>query len=232
MILCLHFNMHSVVIIEDDKTILSHVKNLLSKESCVVTTIDGPALFLDFVNQKNSYDCIVLDRLVGHLDTKTYLKQIKNNNPHAGVLIVSAINTPSERAELINLGADDYIGKPFVDQELLARLRSLLRRGSTQRVQYRQLNSAILDLEKRLLMVAEKSEMLPSKEFLLLKVLTDDVGKVYEKNYLLETVWGFDSSVESNVLEVTIANLRKKISYLKANFEIKNMRNSGYWIEI
>lgn len=224
--------MHSVLVVEDDKTISNHLKNLLSKESCSTTQIGDTASFLEFVGKKNQYDAILLDRLIGHLDTKQFLKQIKNNNPQSSLLIISAINTPAERAELINLGADDYIGKPFVDLELLARVRSLLRRGATQRPMYRQLHSAVLDLEKRLLMMGEKSEMLPSKEFLLLKVLSDDIGKVYEKNFLLEAVWGFDSEVESNVLEVTIGNLRKKINHLQADFEIKNMRNSGYWIEI
>jgi DNA-binding response OmpR family regulator len=224
--------MQSVLIVEDDITISSHIKNLLLKESCTVQQIEDAAGFLEFVHKKTQYDGIVLDRLIGSYDTKQFLKQIRSNNPQASLLIVSAINTPAERAELINLGADDYIGKPFVDQELLARMKSLLRRGSTQRSQYRQLKNAVLDLEKRLLICGEKSEMLPSKEFMLLKVLSDDVGKVFEKNFLLETVWGVDSSVESNVLEVTIGNLRKKIIQLKAEFQIKNMRNSGYWVEI
>lgn len=224
--------MHSIVLAEDDKIISNHIRDLLVKESCQITQIDSMDMFLEFVTKKNQYDGIILDRLIGTLDTKQFLKQIKANNPHASLLVVSAINTPAERAELINLGADDYIGKPFVDQELLARLRSLLRRGATQRPQYRQLKSAVLDLDKRLLLCGEKSEMLPGKEFLLLKVLSDDIGKVYDKNFLLETVWGLDSAVESNVLEVTIGNLRKKILALGGNFEIKNMRNSGYWIEI
>ncbi|MBY0384557.1 response regulator transcription factor [bacterium] len=224
--------MHSVLLVEDDKVISNHIRDLLVKESCHITQIDTMALFLEFVNKKSQYDGIILDRLIGTLDTKQFLKQIKSNNPQSSLLIVSAINTPAERAELINLGADDYIGKPFVDQELLARLRSLLRRGTTQRPQYRQLKSAVLDLDKRLLLCGDKSEMLPGKEFLLLKVLSDDIGKVYDKNFLLETVWGLDSAVESNVLEVTIGNLRKKILSLGGNFEIKNMRNSGYWIEI
>lgn len=224
--------MHSVLIVEDDKTISNHIKNILSKESCTISQISEVSSFLDFVSKKQPFDGIVLDRLLGTIDTKQYLKQIKNNNPQASILIVSAINTPSERAEVINLGADDYIGKPFVDQELVARIKSLLRRGAVARPQYRQLNSAILDLEKRLLLMGEKSEMLPSKEFMLLKVLSEDIGKVYEKNFLLETVWGIDSTFESNVLEVTMGNLRRKIVSLQADFEIKNMRNSGYWIEI
>ncbi len=224
--------MNSILIVEDDKTISNHIKNILSKESCTIVQIEDVASFLDFVGKKQSYDGIILDRLLGTIDTKKYLKQIKNNNPQSSLLVVSAINTPSERAEVINLGADDYIGKPFVDQELLARIKSLLRRGTVARPQYRQLKSAILDLEKRLLLMGEKSEMLPSKEFTLIKVLSDDIGKVYEKNFLLETVWGIDSTFESNVLEVTMGNLRRKIISLGADFEIKNMRNSGYWIEI
>lgn len=224
--------MHSVLIIEDDTNISDHLKLLLTKESCHVTQFTQPSELLEFINKKSSYDCIILDRLIGTLDTKNYLKQIRNNNPLSTLLIVSAINTPAERAELINLGADDYIGKPFVDQELVARFRSLLRRGSSQRPQYRQLGTAVLDMEKRLLLMRDKSEMLPSKEFLLLKILSDDIGKVYEKNYLLEMVWSFESTVESNVLEVTVANLRKKLNHLQTDFAIKNMRNSGYWIEI
>lgn len=224
--------MQSILIIEDDKTIATHIYQLLTKESFSVSLIQEAGAFLEFVQNKKYFDGIVMDRLIGPIDTKQYLKQIKSSNPTSHLIVVSAINTPAERAEVINLGADDYIGKPFVDQELLARIKSLLRRTHGQRSPYRQLGSAILDLEKRQLLMAEKSEMLPSKEFQLLKVLTDDIGKVFEKNFLLETIWGFESTVESNVLEVTVGNLRKKILSLKANFEIKNMRNTGYWIEI
>jgi DNA-binding response OmpR family regulator len=130
----------------------------------------------------------------------------------------------------LQLGADDYMGKPFLSQELIARVRALVRRSSSPE-KYRQLGSTILNISQRSLSFEDRSELLPAKEFLVLKLLTDDIGKVFSRVEILESVWGSSSEVETNVVESVITSLRRRLANLGSKVEIKNMRNAGYWIE-
>lgn len=176
-------------------------------------------------------DFIIMDRLLGGEDSKSLISELRKLKPQTPIIILSAISTPNEKTEILNLGADDYMGKPFSSQELIARIRALLRRSLVPAQNYIQVGNLIIDSTKRIISVEDRNGQLPAKEFMLLHTLSQQVGRIWNKNDLLDYVWGQSSEVETNVVEATIANIRKKLNELGATVSIKNARNIGYWIE-
>jgi DNA-binding response OmpR family regulator len=223
--------MKKVLLVEDDERLAQHMAKLLLQEG-IASVIIGTAVDLDgSLNSKELPSVIILDRLLGTFDTKLSLPAIKRRWPEVPILVVSAINTPVERAELLNMGADDYMGKPFLSQELVARIRALSRRFSAGTEAYRKIGNVILNMNKRTLSVGDQVEQLPAKEFLVLKTLSDDIGRVSSRNELLDSIWGSSLFADTNVVESTMTNLRKRLDALNSSIKIKNMRNAGYWIE-
>mgnify|MGYP003345069558 CR=1 FL=1 len=179
-----------------------------------------------------NFDLLVLDRLLGRYDTREALPQIRALWPKAGILFLSAINTPSERAELIDLGADDYLGKPYVASELLARVRSLLRRNSERDKERRIVGRATFDLLSRRVFFGSKYEDLPAKEFVLLNMLSERPGRIVKREDLLVAVWGSSDLAGRNLVEAMVTNLRRRLENLDCGLSIRNQRNVGYWLEI
>ncbi len=176
------------------------------------------------------FDFIIMDRLLGSSDSKAFLPAIRKKWPLIPILILSAISTPNERTELLNLGADDYLSKPFSTQELVARVRALMRRTTAPVGNYIQVGNLIIDTLARVVSVGEKKETLPAREFTLLRTLASESDRVWSKDELLDYCWGATVAHESNVVEATVANVRKKLMDLGANVSVKNLRNSGYWL--
>lgn len=221
-----------LLLIEDDAKLVEHLIENLRDNSFMVstaTTADEINLYLE---SSNSFDVIVLDRLIGSTDSKVFLPAIRKKWPTTPLLILSAISTPNERTELLNMGADDYVGKPFSMQELVARIKVLLRRSTpVQASNFIQIGNLIIDTMARTISVGQRTENLPAKEFLLLRAMSQDTKKIWSRNDLLDYVWGQSTSIETNVVESTITNLRKRLTDISANVIIRNMRNAGYWIE-
>jgi DNA-binding response OmpR family regulator len=222
--------MTKALVVEYNSKVVDHLSKLLLAESFSSVVISEENQLAQVISGKDQFSVIVLDRLLGSFDTKSKIAEMKRKWPEASILVLSAINTPIERAEVLQLGADDYMGKPFLSQELIARVRALVRRSSSPE-KYRQLGSTILNISQRSLSFEDRSELLPAKEFLVLKLLTDDIGKVFSRVEILESVWGSSSEVETNVVESVITSLRRRLANLGSKVEIKNMRNAGYWIE-
>jgi len=220
-----------LLLLEDDQK-LAHLlerplKTLgLSPEH--VTTVED---FESALKSSAKIDFIIMDRLIGKDDSKTLVTEVRRSHPQVPILVLSAISTSNEKSDLLNLGADDYLGKPFSTQELLARVKALLRRTTAPAPHYIQIGNLIIDSFKRLIAVEERSELLPAKEFLLLLTLCQQKGRIWNKYDLLDYVWGHSTEIETNVVEATITNIRKKLAQLGSNATIKNARNVGYWIE-
>lgn len=223
--------MQNVLLIEDDSRLSENISSLFQIEGYGVTAISTPVDVQNSIQNREDYEVIILDRLLQNHDTKNDVKAIKSRWPSSPLIVLSAINTPIERTDLINLGADDYLGKPFLSQELLARVKALKRRFSLTPQTYRQIGNTIFDMSKRTLTINGVCELLTTKEYLMVKILSDDMGRVYSRPELLELGWGADCQVESNVVESTIANLRKRLTSMGSSLQIRNMRNAGYWLE-
>lgn len=217
-----------ILIVEDEAKLSTHLESLLKSEmfsTFTCGTYRDLQLLLEMPLQR--FDLVVLDRLLHGQDSANLLGQLKGKMPEAKILVLSAVNTPAEKAALLDQGADDYVAKPFAGEELVARLRALLRRS----VKSIGLGNVTLDLEARSMNIAGFSMPLTNKEFVLLRTLMTTPGKVFSKTHLHEKVWGMTADVESNVVEATINKLRKRFKEAGASPQIKNQRNSGYWIE-
>lgn len=219
---------HRILIVEDETKLLSLLARIIAEEGFSTFTC---ASFGELENllkiPVKRFDVIILDRLLHGKDSASLVTQIKDVLPEVKIMILSAINSASEKATLLDLGADDYLAKPFSSEELIARIRVLLRRSLPEL----RFGNLILNTEKRSAKVDEKEISLQNKEFALLKTLIRTPGKVFNKIFLYEHVWEVSTEVESNVVEATVNKLRRRLEEAGANVSIKSTRNKGYWIE-
>lgn len=220
-----------ILLIEDDVKLISLLSQNLKEEGFEVTAATSSQQLMNLMKLENSFDAIILDRMLPSVDTRDYIEQIKTKWSQTPVLVLSAISTPNEKVDLLNRGVDDYMGKPFSTDELIARIKVLIRRFQQAFNNFIQVGNLTIDTVSRSISANGKSDVLPAKEFLLLKALSQDQKRVWSKSELLDYVWGQAGSEQTNVVESTMANLRKKINELNANVKIRNMRNAGYWIE-
>ncbi len=217
-----------VLIVEDEEKLLTYLKGLLNEEE--FSTFSCSSFFeLETLIEipMSRFDIIILDRLLQGKDSGTLLSKIKYCFSDAKILILSAINTPSEKALLLDSGADDYLAKPFDGEELVARVRALLRRNYHSI----KLGDVSLNSISRTMTISQNEISLTNKEFDLLKTLIQAPGKIFNKTLLNSQVWEVSSDVDSNVVEATITKLRRKLVDAGSSVSIKNIRNRGYWIE-
>lgn len=217
-----------ILVIEDETKLREHLTKVFVDEGYSVATCSSVFELEELLTlPTKAFDVITLDRLLNGRDSAPLVPKIKAQILGSKIIVVSAINSAAEKAAILDLGADDYLAKPFSSRELVARVRVLLRRSiSTLR-----LGNLVLNLEDRKLLIDDKEMPITNKEFLFLKTLIQSPGKVFSKNVLYENVWEMSADVESNVVEATVNKLRRRFEELGASAEIKNSRNVGYWIE-
>lgn len=217
-----------ILIVEDEAKLINYLVLRMTDEGFAPSIMSAYSDLITLANTPElDFEVMVLDRLLQGIDSATLIPQLKKNSPDLKILIVSAINTSSEKAALLDLGADDYLEKPFDMDELVARIRVLLRRKQTTLL----LGNVHLNLDKRTTIIGNQECLLQNKEFLLLKTFITSPGKIFNKNFLYEHVWEMSTEVESNVVEATVNKLRRRLEETGANISIKSMRNKGYWIE-
>lgn len=217
----------NVLVVEDEAKLVEILQRTLSEsfQVTVFTTYEELAALLE--GSSIRFDLFVLDRMLDGKDSLNLIAPLKEKFPQIKVLVLSAISTPSEKAVALDLGADDYLSKPFANEELLARLRVLAKRIPSEL----RFGNIALDMLERTAKVAEVDLQLATKEFLLLRAFMKTPGKVYPKTTLYEEVWQTSADVESNAIETTVNKLRRKLEEAGASATIKNSRNLGYWIE-
>lgn len=224
-------DMTKLLLIEDDPKLADMLSSSLTEQSFTVSHIANQRALEDSLRSSDCFDVVVLDRLLGNYDTKNSLSEIRSKWPAIPILVLSAISTVDERSDLINLGVDDYLGKPFASQELVARLNALVRRSTKPVRHLFQVGNLELDSIERMITVGSQRTILSAREFLLLKTLSEQPGRIWSKNDLLEHCWGHASDVETNVVEATVTNVRRRLTELGSTATIRNLRNVGYWIE-
>ncbi len=217
-----------ILVVEDENKLLEHLVTLVSAEKYAVSTCSTFKELEHTLDTATRFDVIVLDRLLHGLDSAELIGTIKAKHPDARIIVLSAIDTAAEKANLLDLGADDYVSKPFDGSEFVARIKVMLRR-TNKTIGH---GNAVLNTESRTLLVSGKELSLTNKEFLLLKALMIRPGKIINKNELYHSVWEMSADVDSNVVEVTVNKLRRRLEEAQADIHIKNTRNAGYWIEV
>jgi two-component system, OmpR family, response regulator len=222
----------NILIVEDDIRLGQFLTKLISQNGMCPILAKSLIEIENTISSSIDVNGIFLDRLLDKEDTKAILPKLKIKYPKAPIIVVSAISTSNEKAELLDLGADDYIGKPFSSQELLSRLNASLRRTRNNSKEYLEIKNTIIDKLKRIVMVDGISLHLTMKEFLILNMLCESPGRVFSKNIILDVIWSANIEIETNVVESTINNLRRKIDSAGSEIMICNKRNLGYWVEI
>jgi two-component system, OmpR family, response regulator len=227
----------TIVIVEDETRVLGFLTEALRKEG---HTIYPCATFQEAADTLNTVgdavEVLLMDRLLDRVDAIGLIPIARDKCRNVKIIVLSTINEPAQKAAALDLGADDYLGKPFQLIELSARLRSLARRSSeASTTGAGQTVFTISDLHlnaiEHKVSVAGKTIDLSNKEYLVLLALIQHPGRVYNKFQLLDRVWDTQFDVESNVVEVTIKNLRRKLETAGSKAEILSRRNIGYWIE-
>ncbi len=216
-----------ILLAEDDAMLGKAIKNALEAENNIVDLVtDGEMCELALTTSK--FEILLLDINLPVKSGLEVLKSIRAKKNHTPVLILTARGSVLQKIEGLDLGADDYLVKPFDLDELMARIRSLTRRSkgiSTAIISHK--NLTLDAASHKVTQDGVAVEDLSPKEFLILKILLESVGKVKSRSYLEELLYSWDNSVESNAVEVYIHHLRKKLG---SNL-IKTIRGVGYVIE-
>ncbi len=216
-----------LLLIEDEVKLSEALTVLLRRAGYTVdTALDG----LTGLNMActNPYDVIILDRMLPHLDGLSVLKEIRKLKLTIPILFLTAKDAPSDRVEGLECGADDYLIKPFFTEELLARIKALLRRTNKKTTDN---TISIGDLTLHILhgeaIKGNEKILLTAKEAALLSLLMHNVGQVITKERIMEKIWGYDSDANISNVDLYIYYLRKKLNIPN----IKTIRGIGYSFE-
>ncbi|GAD89710.1 putative two-component response regulator [Vibrio halioticoli NBRC 102217] len=220
-----------VLVIEDDKETREYLCQSLKQQSWEVDSADNGQDGL-FLALEGDYQVIILDRMLPALDGLTVLSTLRAANNAARVLILSALDSVDERVKGLKHGGDDYLTKPFALAELIARVEILASRttsSNTHAAQSQLRNGHIqLDLLSQEVLVDSKKVLVQAKEFKLLRYLLEHAGQVVTRSLLFEAVWDYNFDPQTNVIDVHIARLRKKLETEGQPNLIETVRGAGY----
>lgn len=215
-----------ILVVEDEKNISRFLELELKHEQFEVTVAyDGRAGLEMAMNE--TFDCILLDVMLPELNGIEVCRRIRKHSD-VPVLLLTARDAVMDRVAGLDAGADDYIVKPFAIEELLARIRSVLRRVQPVKVSEQlQVRELIIDTEAYEVIFEGGKLELTRTEYDLLKLLVENLNRVCTRELILETVWGFDNEVETNVVDVYIRHLRSKLQTTEMPY-IETVRGVGY----
>jgi len=220
-----------VLIVEDKKQLADAIQEYLKMHKVDSTVkLDGLEGYDEAAT--GLYDVIILDLMLPLKDGLSIIKDLRANNVQTPIIILTAKVTTDDKVQSLLAGADDYLTKPFVLEELLARLYVLTRRKGKIIPDQVAFGNISLDKLNHTLVKDNRTISLSLKEYLIMELLITNTDKIVEKNYILDRVWGYDSDSFYNSVEVYVSFLRKKLESLDANIKIKSIRNVGYKLMI
>ena len=215
-----------LLLVEDELDMASALSDALSKHNIV---IDHVATLADAreAADLNSYDAILLDRQLTDGEGLRLIPELRAANIGTPIIVLTAHNDHEGRIRGLDLGADDYMGKPFVVEELIARLRAVLRRPqlSSETISAGRLSFAVSHMEPA---IDGKPLLLPRRELLVLAALMKRLGRTVTREALVNAVYSFDAEIQSNALDSHVSRLRRKLTELDAGVAIHTIRGIGY----
>lgn len=222
-----HDGIARILVVDDEQKLVDVLGRALSEEgfSADSATDGGRALALI---QKRDYDLVVLDLLMPGIDGFTVLERIVSSNPHPPVLVLSVLTDVESKVRCFELGATDYLTKPFALAELIARIRVRLGLPAGAGETTIQNNGLRLNVERRIAYTESGVVHLSDREFLLLRCLMRHQGEVCTRAMLLEEVWGWQFDPGTNVVDVYVGRLRAKLG----SSVITTVRNVGYYVPV
>lgn len=218
-----------ILIIEDEYSLADMLRDCLEKEKYVVDiSLNGEDGF--YKAETEIYDLIILDILLPKINGFEVLKRIRKKNHELSVLILTAKAELDDKLNGFELGADDYMTKPFEMKELLARVRVLLKRKSGFEEKKISYSDLILNPDQLKLCstISNKEILLGNKEYLLMEYLMLNANCILSKEQISNKIWGYENNVEYNNAEVYVSFLRKKLLFLESQVKINTVRGIGY----
>lgn len=223
-----------LLLAEDEKSLSKAITAILKKNNYTVDAAYDGIEALEYI-ETTSYDGIILDVMMPRLDGIGVLQKLRAQGNTTPVIMLTAKAEVEDKVLGLDSGANDYLTKPFASKELLARIRAMTRTaagaGTVQADSKLCLGNVTLDSATFELSSPVGSFTLANKEFQLLEFLMRNPKQILSADQLMERIWGFDTNAESNVVWTYISYLRKKLTALKADVEIKARRNVGYYID-
>jgi two-component system copper resistance phosphate regulon response regulator CusR len=219
-----------ILVVEDEKKIASFIQKGLAEQGYSADLAQSGSA-AEVMSAENDYDLIILDVLLPDQNGMDTARHLRNEGFAGPILMLTALSSTKDRVNGLDAGADDYLTKPFAFDELLARVRALLRRsarsqgGSSSVLRFQDLE---LDLMKRVAKRGERAITLTQKEFALLEYFMRNAGRVLSRTQIAEHVWDIHYDAGSNVIDVYITNLRKKINSGKESKLIHTVIGVGY----
>ncbi|MGA3182250.1 MAG: response regulator transcription factor [Verrucomicrobiota bacterium] len=216
-----------VLVVEDERKTASFIRSALQAEQITADLChNGPDALRSAMGF--SYDAIVLDIMLPGQNGLSVLRQLREQRNPAPVLLLSARGDVDDRVQGLNLGADDYLPKPFVIAELVARLRALVRRGNDPKPQLLRVADLTLDTVTRQARRGQTSFDLAAREYCLLEFLMRSAGRVCGRMTILEKVWDYHFDPGTNIVDVYVRRLREKIDADFATKLLHTVRGAGY----
>jgi two-component system, OmpR family, copper resistance phosphate regulon response regulator CusR len=219
-----------ILIVEDDRKTAAYLRKGLSESGFIVDVADQgeDGLYLALTGE---YDLVILDVMLPKRDGWSVISQMRSCVKHTPVLFLTARDSVKDRVKGLELGADDYLIKPFAFTELLARIRSLLRRGSSRLPEIIHIAGLEIDLLRHKAVRDGMRLDLTQKEFALLSLLARRKGEVLSRTFISEQVWDINFDSDTNVVDVAVRRLRKKVDDPFARKLIHTIRGMGYVLE-
>jgi DNA-binding response OmpR family regulator len=220
-----------LLLVEDEADMALLLREVLEKHDFVVDCVPSIQVAIEAI-ETISHDLVLLDRQLGDGDGATLITFIRKRRPNVPIIVLSARGTASDRIEGLDLGADDYIPKPFVINELIARLRAVLRRPSLMMPKRLDIGNLSFDLNQGEVFIEGARLDLPRREYLVLESLMRRAGRTVRRDVLENEVYGSDDEIQSNSIEAHISRLRRKLVQAGALVSIQPVRGVGYFLKL
>jgi len=217
-----------IMLVEDDRPLAEALTTLLVQTGYAVDTVhDG--LSAEALGASERFDLVILDLNLPEMDGLAVLRAMRARSDDAAVMILTARGAPEDRVRGLNLGADDYLTKPFDIAEFEARVRSLLRRQAGLRASTLTVGAVTLDLISRRLSTASGPIDLPARELALVELLFTRAGKVVSKETIVQSLTSLDDSLSDNAIEQYVSRLRRRLA--AHGVALRTARGIGYYID-
>jgi two-component system copper resistance phosphate regulon response regulator CusR len=221
-----------ILVVEDERKVANFLRQGLEEESHAVTVASDGAEALERLSEESTYDLVVLDLVLPKRDGLSVLRELREHRLTMPVLILTARDQVADKVAGLDLGADDYLTKPFAFDEFLARVRTLLRRSGGERLAVLQLDDLVLDPATRAVSRGGRRIDLTPREYALLEYFLRSAGRVLTRPLIAQHVWGIDFDPESNIVDVYVGYLRKKINKDAERRLLHTLRGVGYVLKI
>ena len=219
-----------ILLAEDEISLAKAIKKILQSNNYEVDSVDNGDDAIYYLLSDN-YDIAIIDIMLNGLDGISVVKEVREKGCDASIIMLTALSDIDKKVEALDLGANDYLTKPFSARELLARLRSITR-GNNSIDSKVVLGNTTLNRTNFQLSTIYDSISLANKEYQMMEMFMLSYGKTLSSDRLMDRIWGLDSDADISIVWVYISYLRKKLTKLKSNILIKSNRNAGYYLEV